>query len=129
MTEAEDRVAVIRALHDAWARGDFALELFHPDVEWSTPHPGAELRGRDDLHSFLRSFMGAWAEYTNELEEIRELPDGRVLVLFTETARGRRSGVETQLSPAALVTIRDGLIVRYEGLVREDALRSVGLER
>ena len=69
-----------------------------------------EVHGREELLAFLRSFIGAWAEYSNELEEIRVLPDGRLLVLFNEVALGRRSGVRTELHPGALVEMRDGLI-------------------
>jgi ketosteroid isomerase-like protein len=127
MTAPEENVAVVRSIYERWQRGEFAMELFHPDVEWTTPHPGAEVHGRTELLAFLRSYMGAWAEYTTELEAIRVLPDHRLLVLFTERARGRSSGVETHLDPAALVTVRDGLVVRYEGLRRADALREAGL--
>ena len=127
MTEAQANVAVVRALHEAWERREFGIELFHPDVVWSTPHPGADVHGREELLAFLKSFMGAWSEYRNELEEIQVLPDGRLLVFFNEVGRGRISGAETTLSPAALVEIRDGLIVRYEGMEREDALRAAGL--
>jgi ketosteroid isomerase-like protein len=127
MTEAEANVAVIRALYEAWGSGHFGLELFHPDVVWATPHPGADVHGRDELLGFLKSFMGAWAEYSNELEEIQVLPDGRLLVFFNEVGRGRISGAETTLNPAALVEVRDGLITRYEGMERDEALRTAGL--
>jgi ketosteroid isomerase-like protein len=127
MSDAEAKVAVIHALHDAWDRGESGAELFHPDVEWSTPHPGGTVHGRDELLAFLRSFIGAWAEYRNDLEEVRVLPDGRLLVLFTEVARGRSSGAVTELNPGALVEIRDGLIARYEGMERDEAMRAAGL--
>ncbi len=128
MTEAEANVAVMRALHEAWDRGEFGADLFDPDIEWSTPHPGGgTVHGREELLAFLRSFMGAWSEYTNELEEIRVLPDGRLLVLFNEVGLGRSSGARTELHPGALVEIRDGLIVRYEGMERDEALRAAGL--
>jgi ketosteroid isomerase-like protein len=122
-----DGDAVVRQLHAAWERGEFGIEYFHPEVEWSTPHPGGVVRGREELQAFLRSFMGAWSEYSNELEEIHSLPDGRVLALFHEYGRGRTSGVETRLEPGALIELRDGLIYRYTGLERDDALREAGL--
>ena len=73
------------------------------------------MHGREELLAFLRSFMGAWSEYSNELEEIRVLPDGRLLVLFNEVGLGRSSGARTELHPGALVEIRDGLIVSLRG--------------
>jgi ketosteroid isomerase-like protein len=127
VTEAEENVAVMLALHEAWDRREFGAQLFHPDVEWSTPHPGGTVHGRDELLAFLRSFIGAWSEYRNELEEIRVLADGRLLVLFNEVGLGRSSGARTELNPGALVEIRDGLIVRYQGMERDEALRAAGL--
>ena len=127
MTEAEEKVAVMLALHEAWDRREFGAELFHPDVDWSTPHPGGKVHGREELLAFLRSFIGAWSEYRNELEEIRVLADGRLLVLFNEVGLGRSSGARTELNPGALVEIRDGLIVRYQGMERDEALRAAGL--
>jgi ketosteroid isomerase-like protein len=128
MSAPDDAGAVVRSIYAGWARGDFMMELFHPDVEWSTPHPGAQVRGRDQVLGFLRSYMGAWAEYRTVLEDVRVLPDGRALAFFSEAATGRSSGVETELHPAALITVRDGLVVRYEGVWREDALRLAGLD-
>jgi len=127
VTEAQANVAVVRALHEAWERREFGMELFHPDVVWSTPHPGADVHGREELLAFLKSFMGAWSEYSNELEEIQVLPDGRLLVLFNEVGLGRSSGVRTELHPGALLEFRDGLIYRYEGMERDEALRAAGL--
>jgi ketosteroid isomerase-like protein len=64
-----------------------------------------------------------------ELEEVRELEDGRVLVFFTERGRGRTSGVETVAHPAALWTLRHGKILRFEAFGdREEARRRAGLD-
>ena len=127
MTEAEAKVELIRSLYEAWHRGEYGGELFAEDVEWSTPHPGGTVAGRDQLHAWLRSYMGAWEEYFNELEDVRVLDDGRLLVYLTEHARGRSSGVEMTWSVAAIVEIEDGLIRRYTGMERDDALREAGL--
>ena len=64
MTEAEAKVELIRSLYEAWHRGEYGAELFAEDVEWSTPHPGGTVHGRDELLAFLRSYMGAWEEYS-----------------------------------------------------------------
>ncbi len=127
MTEAEAKVELIRSLYEAWHRGEYGAELFAEDVEWSTPHPGGTVHGRDELLAFLRSYMGAWEEYVNELEDVRVLDDGRLLVYLTEKARGRSSGVEMTWSVAAIVEIEDGLITRYTGMERDEALRRLGL--
>jgi ketosteroid isomerase-like protein len=120
---------VVRRLYARWANRENPVELYHPDVEWSMPHPGGQVKGSDQVAAFLRSFMGAWEEHVIELEEVRELEDGRVLVFFTERGRGRSSGIETVAHPAALWTLRDGKVARFEGIAdRDEALRRAGLD-
>jgi ketosteroid isomerase-like protein len=105
---------IVRSLYERWARGENPGEVYDPDVEWSMPHPGGQVKGRDEVVAFLRSFMGAWEEHVMEVEDVRELEDGRVLVFFTERGRGRQSGVETAAHPAALWTLRDDKVTRFE---------------
>jgi ketosteroid isomerase-like protein len=119
---------LIRSLYERWARRENPDELYDPDIEWSMPHPGGQVKGRDQVVAFLRSFMGAWEEHEMDLEEVRELPDDRVLVFFTERGRGRTSGVDTVAHPAALWTLREGKVVRFEAFGdRDEALRLAGL--
>jgi ketosteroid isomerase-like protein len=120
---------IVRSLYERWANGENPGELYDPDIEWSMPHPGGQVRGRDDVVAFLRSFMGAWEEHVMELEEVRELDDGRVLTLFTERARGRWSGVETLVRPGGIWTLRDGKIVCFHAFGdRDEARRVAGLD-
>jgi len=121
---------IVRSLYAHWEGGENPAEVYDADVEWSMPHPGGQVKGRDQVVSFLRSFMGAWEEHVMELEQVRELEDGRVLVFFTERGRGRSSGVETVAHPAALWTLRDGRVLRFEAFGdRDEARRRAGLDR
>jgi ketosteroid isomerase-like protein len=120
---------VVRSVYARWANGDNAAELFDPEIDWSMPHPGGQVKGRDQVVTFLRSFIAAWEEHEMHINELRELDDGRVLVLFTERARGRGSGVETVHEPAALWTVRKGKVVRLEAFSDPvEARRRAGLE-
>ena len=49
---------IVRSLYQRWARGENPGEVYDPDVEWSMPHPGGQVKGRDEVVAFLRSFMG-----------------------------------------------------------------------
>jgi ketosteroid isomerase-like protein len=107
-------VEVVRAIYERWERGDPALELFDPDIEWSTPHPdGAELRGRDEVAMLIRAYAGAFEDYRIELEEVRDLGDHRVEVRFSESGRGKGSGAETELTAKGVWTVRDGRAVAF----------------
>jgi ketosteroid isomerase-like protein len=122
-----DNVAIVRDIFARWARRDPAIEHFDPQVEWSTPHPGGQVRGAARVQAFLLDFVSIWSEHELELEEIRAIDEERVLVLFTERARGASSGIETVIRPAGIWTFRAGKVVRYEGLAdREEILKRLG---
>jgi ketosteroid isomerase-like protein len=91
---SREDVEVVRAIHERWRRGDSARELFDPEIEWSTPHPDASaIRGREELLAFLRRYAGTWQDYRIELEEIRDVGEHRVLVLFSPKAGAARAAV------------------------------------
>jgi ketosteroid isomerase-like protein len=123
-----DEVELVRSVYERWARADDATDLFHPDVDWRMPHPGGQVRGRRQTAAFLREFVGAWKEHQLRLEELRPLGEGRVLVLFTERGIGRGSGVPTEAHPAAIWTIGNGLVTRFEGFAdRAQPLAAAGV--
>jgi ketosteroid isomerase-like protein len=125
-------VEIVRGIYERWDRGELpwsgdALEAYDPHVEWTMPHPGLTANGREELVRLWRRFLGTWAEYRIELEEIRPVGD-QVLVLFSEHTRGRGAGIESQVHAAAVWTLRDGRVVRYTAYHgRRDALEAVGL--
>lgn len=118
----------MRAIHERWRRGDSARELFDPEIEWSTPHPDASaIRGREELLAFLRRYAGTWQDYRIELEEIRDVGEHRVLVLFSESS-SKGSGVETRVRPTGIWTVSDGRATSFKAYAdRTEALKSVGL--
>jgi ketosteroid isomerase-like protein len=112
-------VEVVRSIYERWDRGDPALDLFHPDIEWSTPHPDAAgIRGRDAVAAFIRTYAGTFRDYRIWLHEIRDLGDHRVQVRFSERGRGKGSGVDTGLSAEGVWTIRDGQAVAFTAETR-----------
>jgi len=122
-------VDIVLTIYDRIARGETVRELFHGDVEWSMPHPGGEAHGLAEVGAFWRDYESTWTDRVLEVEEVRPLDDERVLVFFRETAVGRASGIETAASPAAIWTLRDGKVARFQAWIeRADALRAAGLE-
>jgi ketosteroid isomerase-like protein len=122
-------VDVVLSIYERVARGEAPGDLFHEDVEWSMPHPGGEAHGLDEVGTFWRDYESTWSERVIELDDVRPIDDERVLVFFRETAVGRSSGIETAASPAAIWTLRDGKVARFQAWIdRADALREAGLE-
>ena len=107
---------------------DRLLELFHPEVEWSTylvPGPGgATYCGREGVRELWRDVRAVFRPFRNEPEQLFEFGD-RVVAYVRFWGRGRESGVEVDASLAHVMTVRDGLIARvqtYED--REEAVRA-----
>jgi uncharacterized protein len=126
-------VDIVRGIYERWARGELpwsgdALEAYDPAVQWTMPHPGLTAEGRDELVGLWRRFLGTWDDYRIELDEIRPVGDDQVLVFFSEHARGKGAGVESESNAGAVWTLKDGKVVRFESFSeRADALEAVGL--
>jgi hypothetical protein len=129
-------VELVRSVCEPWGRGDFtASDWADAEIEFvdvGGPATGSRA-GLDGMSRATGEWLNAWAEMRQQALEYRELPDGRVLVLFEFTARGRRSGLELgqlRTEQAGLFTVRDGLVTRlvhyFDSRV---ALAELGLER
>jgi ketosteroid isomerase-like protein len=125
---------LVRSIFVDWERGDWS------SAEWADPVIHFEMVGGlvegswDGLSEMARAWgemLGAWEDLRTDAEEIRELDDGRVLVLLRNQGRGRESGIEIgeiSVKAANLFTIRDGkvthLILYWD---RHRALAEIGL--
>jgi uncharacterized protein len=130
---AQDNVALARAGYEAFNRGDIdgLLDLCAPDVEWQdggAPLDTAAVTGKDAVRAFFETVMEPWEEIRREPEEIIDLGGDRVLVLFTQSVRGKGSGVEVVARAGDLLTLREGRLVRWIGYpYRDEALAAAGL--
>lgn len=100
------------------------LAHFADDVEFvqSASFPGAaSFRGRGQMERSWADWLGAWAGFRTEIEEVQERGD-RVLVLSHDRFVGR-DGVEVENHGGMIYTLRDGLIVRLEGFIDQDSAR------
>ena len=127
---SEQNVAVVRAMLNAFNRGDFdaSLAFLHDDVEWHDPAevPGAGVhRGPGEVRRFFVRWMGAWETYTAEAEELIDAGE-QVVVVHHEWGRGRGSGVEIDSRSANVFDMRGGKVVRRRPFPdREAALAAV----
>jgi hypothetical protein len=70
-----------------------------------------------------------WESVHNQIEEVTEAADDRVLLCLLMTTRGGASGVKTTLRLWQGLWFRDGLVVKRQGpyWTRADALEAMGL--
>jgi ketosteroid isomerase-like protein len=83
-------------------------------------------RGRDAAIEMFSQFDEAWKEHRSDAEEIRELDDGRVLLLSIEHFRGR-DGIVVDQPCGTIFTLTDGRIVRMQSFwERKNAFEAAG---
>jgi ketosteroid isomerase-like protein len=88
--------------------------------------PDVEM-GRDAFVVMLRTFWGAFDEYSLTARELIDAGQS-VVVVFDEQGRGKGSGAVLQRQWAQVWTFRRGRIIRCESFrTREEALEAAGL--
>ena len=105
------------------------MKFCHPEVEWTSREDGVTYRGREGVREALERWLDSFDEYRYEVQRIIDCGGDDVLVVRLEVARGAMSGAEVRAVNYELLTIRDGMIVRFREFFDEaDALEAAGLE-
>jgi ketosteroid isomerase-like protein len=128
---SQKNVEIVRRMYAAFHSGDFEGALAHFDrnvVVDATMRVDAGLgHGREAVNQIVGRWVGAFDEWREEIEEMRDL-GGHVCVVSTQHGRGKGTGIETETRYAVLYQVRGNLITRmtlYPG--PDQALEAVGL--
>jgi ketosteroid isomerase-like protein len=120
-------VDLVREGMESWSRGDLegTLALIDPEIVWRpvTAWPGIqpEYRGHAGVRRFWDAFRDPWETITLEAERIRELDERMVLTRSHFRARGRASGVTTEVVLHTVWTLEEGKLMRFESFTDEHA--------
>ena len=112
---------------------DAFVELGSPDIEWEDSVFWSEhariYRGEAGVREwFNEAILEPWESLHFELEEITEVADDRVFFGGCLTARGKGSGVETQIRGWSVMWITNGKATRRQVFLdRNEALEAAGL--
>jgi hypothetical protein len=108
----------MRSIYAAWERGDYSSgRRAHPEIEYviaDGPVPG-RWTGLTGMAAGWRNWLSAREDFRASAKEYRELDDGRVLVLVSDTGSGKSSALELgqiHTKGAAVLHIRDGTVTR-----------------
>jgi uncharacterized protein len=130
---AQDNVEVVRRMYEAFGRGDIdaVRRAFDPDVMIDATHrvDGRIGHGREELIAIVSEWLGAWDEWHEEIEEMRDV-GGRVLVVSTQSGHGKGSGIAWENRFGMLFDVANDRITRWT--VYDDvgeALGAAGLDR
>jgi ketosteroid isomerase-like protein len=119
-----DKQALLAALPELVA------QTCDPDIEWVEDPQRADrrvYRGHEAVERSWTRWLEQWEQYGIEAERFVDCGDD-VLVVAREHARGMTSGANVSARNYAVVTIRNGKIVRYQEFYDEHrALKAVGL--
>jgi ketosteroid isomerase-like protein len=133
---SQENVEVVRAMTDAANRIDIDafIALLSPDVVWeeTAELPGLRevYRGRDEVRTWTDEILEIFESPQNALDRITELIGDRVFTENALTARGKGSGVPTELRYWAVYLVREGKIARRQVFWHEnEALEAAGLSK
>jgi ketosteroid isomerase-like protein len=131
---AEENVAVIRDVVDAWNRGDVdaMMERATEDFEW---HPvlvaevgAGAFHGEEGFRKFFDEWKTTWENWDLDVQELR--PVGHQVIAFTQVhAKGQGSGVELDQPIAQLFELRDGKVCRGQTFLDQQEAAAVAEER
>lgn len=134
---SQENIEVVRNGLDAMTRrdADAFIACLHPDVAWEESGdvlPGLRgvYRGEAEMRRwFKEALLETWESFHIEAEEITDAGDDRVLLEALFTARGRSSGVETELRFWSVLGLADGKITRRQVFwTRDEAFEAAGLQ-
>ncbi len=109
---------------------DGLLPFLDADFEFHEPpeQPGAAIfRGREEARTGWARWAESWTEQRSDVQDVRELSDGRILVLTRERMRGR-DGIQVEQDCGHVVTFHRGKVLRWQSYwERANAFQAAGL--
>ena len=128
---SQENVELIERMYEAFYRGDAegALANFDPEVEVdaSVRADVGIVHGREGVRDTVARWVGAWDDWREEIEEIRDL-GSRVLACSTQHGRSKGTGIEVETRYVVLYEVHGGKIIRMAlHYTPAEALEAVGL--
>jgi|SRR5687767_7308357 ketosteroid isomerase-like protein len=132
---SQENVEIVRQAAAAFNRGDLdawweylADDIDHRAVEGAPDDPGP-IHGKDAVRAYMRDWLDLFDDFRAEPVELIDAGEDRVIAVTRISGRAKLSGVETDLTYAAVYTLRDGKIARgREYWTKEQALEAAGLQ-
>jgi ketosteroid isomerase-like protein len=128
-------VEVVTRAYEAWAQGDHEafIARLDPEIELVLPPDGLN-EGIHSGHDAVLQFLESYAEsFENpRVEPERFFDNGDQVVVFARlSGEGRGSGVQVDVRPAHVLTLRGGKVTRLEVFPERDrkaVLEAAGLQ-
>jgi ketosteroid isomerase-like protein len=131
---SQENIQTVRDAAAAFNRGDLdawweylADDIDHRAVEGAPDDPGP-IHGKDAVRAYMQDWLDTFDDFRSEPVELIDAGEDEVVAVVRISGRAKLSGVETDLTYAALYTFRDGKINRgREYWTRDQALEAAEL--
>jgi ketosteroid isomerase-like protein len=127
-----ENVELTRRAWEAFNNRDFdeLLRYIHPELEWRPAQgpggpEGTIYRGREEYERWIYDeVIPVWESFRAEDLDIRELEDGRILILGKIHGKGRASGVEISAPFGQIAELRGPQVIRLTGYLDHKSTRA-----
>src|SRR5256885_1513170 len=115
---SQENVAAVQAALNAFARDgiDGFAEFWTDDIDHRAVEGALDdrgpIHGKAEMRAYLQDWFDTFDDFTAEPVELIDAGEDQVVAVLQIMGRAKLSGVETDLTYAALYTIQDGKIVR-----------------
>ena len=131
---SEENLEVVRTGWKLWQRGDVSglFDLWDTNIVWDMRNfrdwPESAYEGPDGVSRFLTEWLEVWGEIEVAVDQMLLAPDGRVVTLARQQAKGTGSGLGMEMEWVQIATVRNGKVTRIANYSdRSEALEAVGL--
>ena len=131
---SQENVEIVRDAAVAFNRGDLDawFEYLADDIDYRAAEGALDdrgpMHGKDAVRAYMQDWLDMFDDLRSEPVELIDAGEDRVIAVVRISGRAKLSGVETDLTYAALYTIRDGKVARgREYWTKEQALETAGL--
>jgi ketosteroid isomerase-like protein len=131
---SEENVKAARDAAGALNRGDLDtwFEFLTDDIDYRAVEGALDdrgpMHGKEAVRAYVQDWLDMFDDFKIEAVELIDAGADQVIAVIRNSGRAKQSGVETDLTYAALYTLRDGKIARgREYWTREEALEAAGL--
>jgi ketosteroid isomerase-like protein len=131
---SEENIKAVRDAAEAFKRGDLDTwtGLLADDIDYraveGAPDDHGPIHGKDAVRAYVQDWQDTFDDFVSEPVELIDAGEDDVVAVIRISGRAKLSGVETELTYAALYTFRDGKVARgREYWTRDEALEAAGL--
>jgi ketosteroid isomerase-like protein len=132
---SQENVESVREALVAYNRGDldaFLDEYWTDDIDYraveGAPDDHGPIHGKAEMRAYLQDWFDTFDDLKVEPLEVIDAGQDQAVAVVRFGGRAKLSGVEVDLTFAALYTVRDGKVARgREYWTKEQALEAAGL--